>query len=309
MAFFSCARLLAAPSVSEVPGARPPLSDKPRAGPGRPAGDSPSGKTNSLWNRIVLIGASASAGFVASEPLGGPATLQCRLNRYLDAAIVAPHEPVRNFASSLFFIQPEAEGERQVGVAVDRHPTLVIGVDFLFWFCYGEGQTDQDRLRRFETGLRLCQEFSCPLVLGDLPDASRASEQMLSASQIPSRAALRAANQRLHAWAGSRSNVVVVGLSNFMATVVTNRALNLHGHVLAQGTTSRLLQEDGLHPSPPGCAALAVFLLNAVAPLCVEAPKIRWDPDEVFRLANSPTPRATSKEPRRPLNSRQAENK
>jgi hypothetical protein len=220
------------------------------------------------------------------------------MNRYLDAAIGAPHEPVRTLATSLFFIQPETEGERQVGLAVDRHPTLVIGVDFLFWFCYGDGRTDQERLRRFETGLRLCERFSCPLVLGDLPDASGASDQMLSASQIPTRAALRAANQRLHGWAASRPNVVIVGLSNFMATVVANRALDLHGHKLAQGTTGQLLQEDRLHPSPPGCAALAVFLLDAVTPLGVGNPRIRWDPKEVFRLTYSPASPA-AKEPGR----------
>src|SRR5262249_17840628 len=47
------------------------------------------------WSRIVMIGASASAGFNESEPFGGPTTSKLRLNRYLDAALQTSHEPVR----------------------------------------------------------------------------------------------------------------------------------------------------------------------------------------------------------------------
>src|SRR5438132_14425860 len=38
------------------------------------------------WGRIVMVGASATAGFTESEPLGGPTTPQYRLSRYVDAA-------------------------------------------------------------------------------------------------------------------------------------------------------------------------------------------------------------------------------
>src|SRR5262245_56426743 len=48
------------------------------------------------WGRIVMIGASASAGFTESEPLGGPKTLQSRPSYYLDAALSVAHEPVQN---------------------------------------------------------------------------------------------------------------------------------------------------------------------------------------------------------------------
>jgi len=64
-------------------------------------------KTQSPWNRIVLIGASATAGFTASEVFGGTNTAKCRLSRYVDAAIAVPHEPVENLAQPFFFMQPE----------------------------------------------------------------------------------------------------------------------------------------------------------------------------------------------------------
>ena len=36
------------------------------------------------WGRIMVVGASASAGFTESEPLGGPTTPQYRLSRFVD---------------------------------------------------------------------------------------------------------------------------------------------------------------------------------------------------------------------------------
>src|SRR5688572_1364946 len=89
--------------------------------------------TNSPWERVVMVGASVSAGFTASEPLGGPSTPQYRLSRYVDAALLVPHEPVQNLANTLFFIQPELLGRQQIDAALKARPTLVLGVDFLFW--------------------------------------------------------------------------------------------------------------------------------------------------------------------------------
>jgi len=35
---------------------------------------------DSVWQRVVVIGASASGGFVLSEPFGGTTTTKCKLN-------------------------------------------------------------------------------------------------------------------------------------------------------------------------------------------------------------------------------------
>ncbi len=248
------------------------------------------GAATNRWGRIVILGASASAGFTASEPLGGPNTAQFRLNRYVDAAIAAPHRPARNVASSFFFMQPEEEGRRQVELALEDKPTLVLGADFLFWFCYGDGHTDLERQQRFETGLKLCESFRCPLVLGDIPDASAAVNGMLSPEQVPSPSAIAAATQRLKSWAATRPNVAVLSLSNFMAAVVANQTVTVHGYRLARDSTSALLQPDHLHPSGPGCAVLALLMLDALQSKHTPpiAPDIRWDPKEVFRLVSTP---------------------
>jgi hypothetical protein len=234
-----------------------------------------------------MIGASASAGFTESEPLGGPTTSQLRLNRYIDAAVVPSHEPVRNFSSAMFFMQPEAQGQSQSQRALQSKPTLIIALDFLFWFCYGDGPNDKDRLARFEKGLKFLEPFHCPIILGDLPDASAAVERMLTPDEIPSAAALAAANRRLKEWAAARKQTVVVPLSAFMRNAMANKPLTVHGYTLAEGKTRVLLQDDKLHPSAAGCAVLtlAIFdsFLSSQPPLSTA--DIRWDAKEVYRLA------------------------
>ncbi|MDB6067453.1 MAG: hypothetical protein JWR26_3661 [Pedosphaera sp.] len=252
--------------------------------------------TNSPWNRIIMIGASASAGFVESEPLGGPLTPKCRLSRYLDAALVAPHDPITNLATALFFLQPEVEGRRQIILALKSQPTLLVGVDFLFWYCYGEG-TDEERAARFERGLKLLETVSCPIILGDIPDVAGASISMLDPVQIPGPRALAAANRRLKEWAASRPQVSVLSLSGFMSAAKANRALTIHGDTLPDGKTAILLQSDRLHPSPPGCAVLAVAILDTFQqthpqPVISE---VHWNPKEVFHLVIPASPVPTPK--------------
>src|SRR5262249_46708467 len=137
---------------------------------------------------------------------------------------VAPHESARNLASALVFLQPEGGLRKQVDDALKAKPTLVLGLDFLFWFCYGEGTTDDARLRRFDAGLKLVESFGCPVVLGDLPDASAAVNRQLTPDQIPSPQALSAANRRLRDWAATRRRVAIVPLSSIMRAVLANRA-------------------------------------------------------------------------------------
>src|SRR2546430_14095435 len=76
------------------------------------------------WGRIVMVGASATAGFTESEPLGGPTTPQYRLSRYVDAALLVRHEPVQNLAHTMFFVDAQATGRDQIDRALQARPTL-----------------------------------------------------------------------------------------------------------------------------------------------------------------------------------------
>jgi hypothetical protein len=240
---------------------------------------------NGPCHRILLVGASATAGFTESELFGGPQTAQYKLSRYVEAAVIAPHEPVRSLASTFFFMQPEAEAKREIDLALESKPSMVIGVDFLFWFCYGEGRTDEERRARFDKGLALLEPLSCPLILGDIPDASGALNRMLTPDEMPSTTALAAANRRLKQWATARRNVVIFPLAAFMRTVTANGAVSIHGRTLPAGKTGIFLQADRLHPSAPGCAVLALMALDSYQSRHPDlvASEIRWDPQEVFR--------------------------
>ena len=241
----------------------------------------------SPWQRVVVIGASASAGFVLSEPFGGTNTTQCKLNYYLDAAITAPHVPVKNLASALMFFNPEAFAPVQILAATNARPTLVIGVDFLFWFCYGNARNDAERAQRFETGLKLLEQIRCPLVVGDVPDASAATNTgIISAEQVPSEAARRAANNRLRAWAAAHPQVTVVPLAEFMRATMANAAIKVHNGTLPAGKTRALLQADELHPNPRGAAVLTLAILDALTARQSKFPaaEVRWNLQEVLRL-------------------------
>jgi transcription elongation GreA/GreB family factor len=237
------------------------------------------------WTRIVMVGASVTAGFTLSEPLGGPRTAQCDLSRYLGAALTGPHQPVRNLGNTLFFMQPDYIGKQQIQTALQTNPTLLTGIDFLFWFCYGRVDHEEDRAQRFEQGLKLLEAVRCPLILGDIPDASAAVGSMLSADEIPSASALAAANRRLREWAKTHPMTVVVPLARLMRTIQAGKTVMLHHHALPSDQTHPLLQADRLHPTPRGCAVLAIAVLDAFqsSRFGLSTAEIDWNPSEVFR--------------------------
>ncbi len=249
--------------------------------------DEPINLTDSPWNRIVVIGASASAGFVLSEPFGGTNTTNCKLRYYLNAAITAPHAPLKDFSTALMFLNPDVFSQQQVEAVLVAKPTLVVGVDFLFWSCYGGGLTDSERLQRFEKGLKLLEKIPCALVVGDIPDASAATNTgIISADQVANASVRAAANARLKKWAATRPHVAIVPLENFMKKVAANQAVTVHGQTFAAGKTRAFLQEDQLHPTPPGAALLTIGILDALVAKDPEFSKkdVNWSPKEVFHL-------------------------
>jgi hypothetical protein len=241
---------------------------------------------DSVWQHVVVIGASASGGFMISEPFGGTNTTKCKLNYYLDAAITAPHAPVKNFGTALLFLSPDAMGAQEIAAATNSRPTLIVAADFLFWFCYGDGQTDAERAQHFEAGLKLLERIPCPIVVGDIPDASSATNSgIISPSQVPSETARRAANAQLKQWAATHPQVTVVPLAEFMRNVKANAAIKLHKITLPAGTTRALMQADGLHPNPRGAAVLSLGILEALTKTQkrFSAAAVDWKTDEVFQ--------------------------
>src|SRR5262245_51148811 len=135
-----------------------------------------------LVERVVVIGASMSAGFGTAHPFADA----------LDASLRAPHRQVATFASELFFTEPLVRGRQEIAAAQDAEATLVVGIDFLFWFGYGAQDADgraidreAQRLELLEKGLGYLSELDCPLVLADFPDMTASLGKMLAPEQMP----------------------------------------------------------------------------------------------------------------------------
>jgi hypothetical protein len=192
-------------------------------------------------------------------------------------------------------------GEQQIQMALDAKPTLVVGIDFLFWFCYGRGFDEPGRLQHFEQGLELLDAFQCPLMLGDIPDDAAAADGILSRDELPSSETLAAANRRLKEWAAKHPAVVVLPLAKFIKTAMADQALAVHGFLLPAGKTRALIQDDKLHPTARGCAVLALAILDAFQasqPGLAES-GICWNADTVLDTALDRSQRTQPDDPAR----------
>jgi hypothetical protein len=234
------------------------------------AGDAPPNVP--IFKRIAVVGASVSGGFGLPAEVGAPVVLGDALH----AAVRGGHDPVLSAAESLFFLSPTAAAENTMTKVLPRQPTLVVAVDFLFWFGYGRVAREEERLGRLETGLAYLDRFSCPCVVGDIPDMSAAVGKMLAASQVPKKETLRRLNQRIRQWAKQRKRMVMIDLAALMETLRTGKEARLGEY---RGTRKTLLQRDQLHTTLEGTAYLAVFSLEAVRRARKDVPKTAFTND------------------------------
>src|SRR5262249_14757945 len=176
------------------------LPQEPRVAPAAAPASTPVRATA----RPVVIGASLSAGFCLTHTFA----------QAFEASLAGTHEPVRSHASELLFLDARHTGANEAGEAADDVPSLVLAVDFLFWFGYGTfdaeggGIDDEDeRVALLERGLKLLEDFECPLVVSDFPDMSAAIGPMLVAEQVPKPETLARLSKRVREWAAPRKNV------------------------------------------------------------------------------------------------------
>jgi hypothetical protein len=243
-----------------------------------------------VLRRVAVIGASVSAGFGLTGPDGAPVDLAGVLARVLR---VAP-ESVAGNGSLTFFVDPDGAGAGRVEKLLADPPTLVLALDFLFWFGYGTQLEDEEHVARLERGLALLDRLPCEIVVGDLPDMASALESdapMLMASQVPARTALRAMNARLAAWAAERPRVHVVPLASFVARMFAGDLVELRGNRW-EDATERVLQRDLLHPTLEGTLGVVLLAMDAleVAREDVTAEMFRWDVAELVRELSPPEP-------------------
>jgi len=197
--------------------------------------------------RVVVLGASVSGGH----------GLAVDLARALDAIVAAPHEPVRGFADHLFFLAPRPRGREQLERVRAARPTLVVAVDFLFWYGYGFAASEEERLERLEAGLAELERFECPLVVGGFPDVSAAAGKILLPAQVPAPETIAALERRVRAWSAERPGVVLLPLDELVGRIQSGAGFTIGDRPWPAEPGLRLLQWDDLHPTLEGLTGLA----------------------------------------------------
>lgn len=218
--------------------------------------------------RVATIGASATAGFGTyfwryenGEPVRDSTTLARFLRAASDEQLV-----VTDLGTAQFFSNPAGIGSQLVTRAIRSRPDLVIGIDFLFWFCYGSVgiearrmQTPEARMAMLDEGLGLLDqvvEAKIPLLIGDIPDMSAAGGGILKRSQVPPEAVRLAANERIEEWVAARPMVEIFSLDRLQTLLASEEPIEVDGVRLEDDERARLLQSDRLHPTLGGLSVI-----------------------------------------------------
>lgn len=217
--------------------------------------------------RVAVVGASASAGFGVIEAVrnedGEVRQEGISLGDTLLAATPDTGLVVLDLASGGFFMRPRAYGASSLQRAIDWKPDLVLGIDFLFWYVYGNAGFDPDpevgrskRMAGLEAGLEALDGVKGPLVIGEIPDMSPAIGGMLSKRQVPSPEVIEAANDRIRDWVSDRPNVVLVPLHGLIEQLGRGEPFTIGPHPWNREGAETLLLPDRLHPNLLGLVAL-----------------------------------------------------
>jgi hypothetical protein len=238
------------------------------AGAARP--DAAVADARTLWSRVHVIGASASAGFGVRLPAGrgrGARALPMTMARIAQCAALEG-TAVTGEATGFFFADPCATGKSQVDelLALDPRPTVVFADDFLFWFAYGALDAERrpikeepQRMALLERGLAELARVSdsgIPVVVGDLPDMSESVGRMLNRAQMPQAGTLAQANARIRAWASGRRTVAVLPLARLVEDLRAGQPFDAGRRSWSEREDGPLIQRDRLHPTFAGTVAL-----------------------------------------------------
>jgi hypothetical protein len=237
--------------------------------------------------RVVVIGASVSAGYGLQLDLKA----RVQLGDIVDCMLKGDSEGCLDLGSNMLFRSPASVGDTQVSKALEHKPTLVIALDFLFWFVYGSnGGSTEERIERLDLGLSLLDRFKCPILVGDIPNMAMALKgegpfgfPLITRRMMPPEEARLTINKHLAQWANSRSRVTIAPLSTFLESVQAGKILAVRGNKWDEADLAAMLQKDLLHPRPLGALSLLILAFDRLALSIPEASdRICWDRDEVY---------------------------
>ena len=234
-----------------------------------------------VLHRVVVTGASVTAGYGLKTPpikgdLGG---YPINMKHIMEGVITSPHEDVVLFSDTMFFRNPEKNGSEYIQKIIEYKPSLVVGIDFLFWFAYGgtglPENIPEKRMVDFEYGLELLSKIKTPLIIGNLPDMHSAIGKMLSAHQVPSLSTLKKLNTRLREWASNRSNVIIVNVNQLFSAAMNDEEITVLNTTWQSGSQEKLLQKDMLHTTFEGTVIASLLIVETLELECTETdPKV-----------------------------------
>lgn len=234
-----------------------------------------------LYDRIAVVGASASDGFGVSVRADAPPAdssakkpipIKMNLSDVLRYAATPNRVIMHHYSSGFFFANPGPTGKGKIDRALKIKPTLVLGMDFLFWYVYGtvtaEGKpmtTGADRLSNLQLGLDQLDRIvnaGIPLVIADIANMHDAIGKMLSENQVPDLDTIEKANAQIMEWVKARPLVKIMPLSQILETLKRGGAIDLAGKSWNPAELGELLQNDQLHPTFAGTVVLAAGLID-----------------------------------------------
>ncbi len=229
-----------------------------------------------VLNRVVVTGASVTSGFGLTTPpiKGDLGAYPVNMKHVMEGLITSNHHEVEFFGDLLFFKKSREHAKAYIKKIQEYKPTLVIGIDFLFWFGHGtppEGEEVAEfRMEKLNFALDLLSDLQVPLVIGDLPNVQGAIGKMLSRHQVPSEQTLQKLNTRIHTWGEAHENVTIVDVHGLWKKAVNGEEIVLLGATWQAGSQSALLQQDMLHTTLEGTVAASMLVAEALGVACLE---------------------------------------
>jgi len=246
------------------------------------------GCTHPVLGRPAIVGASVSCGVGACVPASqaagathsaqsGSATASESRELPVNLAIAyaalvqsAHHTPI-DLSDPGTFLEPLEVLRGQVNAAIALRPTVVIGVDALFWPVRQpiplEVPADQRRAMRLEAleqALAELDRVPCAIVIGDLPRIGRPGSLVNSPERSLDDETLAELNARLSAWVLERPNRAIVRLSHFVEAIDRGESIELGGFRVDAEQVHGLLQSDRLHASGEGIILLTAGAIDAL---------------------------------------------
>lgn len=242
--------------------------------------------------RAAVIGASASAGFGLAKEVAGGADIT---DLFLAAAPDLFGE-LRDLSDEFFFQNPGGYLDDAVETLRSYDPDLIIGVDVQFWFGYGQKSMDL-RVTHLEQCLaalkELADDVEAQVLIGDFPDVRDASFIFMPPIYEPDDATLAELNETVRAWCEAQERFDLVPMGAFVDRLKAGEPIELRGRSFDTSDQDVWLQQDRLHPTLFGTAALALLALDVLersADLAARGVElgVEWEPSVVADTLRTP---------------------